>query len=238
MRVAMHQPHYLPWLGLIDKIDRCDLFVVFDHVQFERKGWQNRNYVASANGPTLLTVPVVQHSRDELILDKEVDNAKPWRAKHRKTIQQLYAAGAPYWERFGPQLLEIYDVEWKKLTELALATTQVVLRGFGVTTPIVRASDVGTFSGQRNDLVAEVAAAVGTTTLLCGDGSRSYIEPATFRDHGIEIEWQNFEHPVYAQHSRRNREFLPRMAALDLLLNAGPKGIDILRSAQREHTDQ
>ena len=63
VRVAMHQPHYLPWLGLLDKIDRCDLFVVLDHVQFERKGWQHRNYVASKNGPVLLTVPVVQRSR-------------------------------------------------------------------------------------------------------------------------------------------------------------------------------
>lgn len=44
MRVALHQPHYLPWLGLVDKIDRSDLFVVLDHVQYERKGWQNRNY--------------------------------------------------------------------------------------------------------------------------------------------------------------------------------------------------
>ena len=36
MRVAIHQPQYLPWLGYLDKIDRADLFVVLDCVQFTK----------------------------------------------------------------------------------------------------------------------------------------------------------------------------------------------------------
>ena len=41
MIVAAHQPHYLPWLGYLDKIARADLFVVMDDLQFEPQNFQN-----------------------------------------------------------------------------------------------------------------------------------------------------------------------------------------------------
>src|SRR5581483_975536 len=41
MLVAIHQPQFLPWLGYLDKIDRADLFVVLDCVQFKKNEWQN-----------------------------------------------------------------------------------------------------------------------------------------------------------------------------------------------------
>ena len=37
MLVAIHQPLYFPWLGYLDRMARSDLFVVLDHVQFERR---------------------------------------------------------------------------------------------------------------------------------------------------------------------------------------------------------
>ncbi|MEK7336636.1 MAG: WbqC family protein, partial [Nitrospirota bacterium] len=45
MRVTIHQPQFLPWLGYLDKIDRADLFIVLDTVQFKKNEWQNRNRI-------------------------------------------------------------------------------------------------------------------------------------------------------------------------------------------------
>jgi len=45
MIVAIHQPQYLPWLGYLDKIERCDTFVFLDNVQFKKNEWQNRNKI-------------------------------------------------------------------------------------------------------------------------------------------------------------------------------------------------
>ena len=45
MLVAIHQPHYLPWLGYLQRMARADLFIVLDHVQFERGNYQNRTQV-------------------------------------------------------------------------------------------------------------------------------------------------------------------------------------------------
>jgi len=36
MIVSIHQPNYLPWMGLMHKILESDIFIVLDDVQFVR----------------------------------------------------------------------------------------------------------------------------------------------------------------------------------------------------------
>ncbi|WP_394298803.1 WbqC family protein [Allosalinactinospora lopnorensis] len=206
--------------------------MVLDHVQYERKGWQNRNYVASKNGPVLLTVPVIQQSRDERIMDKLIDNSQHWREKHRRAIAEHCYRGAPFMEDFGKKFLRIYKEEWEYLSDLATATTRFILESFKITTPVVCASELGDFPGQKSELLAQLSAKVGATTMLSGDGARGYVDESVFQRYGIGVEWQQFQHPEYPQRTSPKGEFLPRMAALDLLLNVGPEGLDLLRGAR------
>ncbi len=55
---AIMQPTYLPWLGYFALIDRVDIFVFLDSVQFDRRSWQQRNRIKAADGLQMLTVPV------------------------------------------------------------------------------------------------------------------------------------------------------------------------------------
>ena len=40
MRVAIHQPQYLPWTTLIAKGCFVDTFILLDDVQFQRRGFR------------------------------------------------------------------------------------------------------------------------------------------------------------------------------------------------------
>lgn len=227
----MHQPHYLPWLGYLDKADRVDLFIYVDHVQFARKQWQNRNYVKTEQGHTMLTVPVMQESQAERIDEKLIDDRRPWRKKHRRTIEQSYSA-APYWTRYGPRLLEIYDKPWERLGELAITSTQFLLQEFGIATTFRRSSEFGMVPGAKTEMIADLCAKVGATTFLSGDGARDYLDVELLALQGVQVEWQRFIHPTYQQlHPRAG--FLPRMAALDMLLNVGPDSLSALRETNR-----
>lgn len=232
IRVAIHQPHYLPWLGLIDKIDRSDRFVVLDTVQFERRGWQNRNYVAGRGDPILLTVPVTQGHRTDRIVDKYIDNTHKWRRKHYTALSEHCYRNAPYWDDYAEEIARLYENEWKRVADLAMATTRMLLRGFGITTPLLRASELGDLPGAKSELLAQICARTGADTLVSGSGSKDYLDPEILRGHGVGIEWQDFHHPVYRQHARGHGDFVPRLSALDLLLNAGPDALHVLRRAR------
>lgn len=233
VRAALHQPHYLPWLGLIDKIDRSDLFIMLDTVQFERRGWQNRNYVGGHGKPVLLTVPVAQASREERILDKRIDNTQKWSTKHYRALAEHCYRKAPYWGDFRDEIVHLYETEWEDLAELAIATTRLLMRGFGIDTPILRASELGDFPGRKSELLAQICAKAGANTMLSGDGARDYLDPDIVHRHGVDIEWQGFRHPEYRQHTRGSADaFVPRLSAIDLLLNAGPDSLHVLRQAR------
>ena len=61
--VAIHQPAYLPWFGLVDKIARADVFVLLDTVQFNRRAYQHRTLYSTADGPRYLSLDVASRIR-------------------------------------------------------------------------------------------------------------------------------------------------------------------------------
>ena len=93
MRVTIHQPQFLPWLGYLDKINRADLFVALDSVQFKKNEWQNRNRIRTARGWQWLTVPVL-HDFGQRIKEVRISQATDWRAKHLKALEMHYAHAA------------------------------------------------------------------------------------------------------------------------------------------------
>jgi hypothetical protein len=226
----MHQPHYLPWLGYVDKADRADLFIFVDHVQFVRKQWHNRNYVKTQQGPTLLTVPVLQDSRAERIADKIVDERRPWRKKHRRTLEQSYGS-APFWATYGAKLAHSYDEPRERLVDVSVTSSRFVFDAFGVATPCRRSSEFGEIPGAKTEMIAALCELVGATTFVSGDQARDYLDVELLARQGVAVEWQHFAHPVYPQlHPAAG--FVPRLAAIDLLLNCGPESLDILRGAR------
>ena len=104
--LSVLQPGYLPWLGFFDQMRQCDVFVLYDDVQFDKHGWRNRNRVKSPQGVQWLTVPVRHKGLGkQKIIDVEIDNTTVWGRKHVATIQQCYAK-APFLGKNLPKLKE------------------------------------------------------------------------------------------------------------------------------------
>ena len=112
MKVAIHQPHFLPWLGYLHRMAQADLFVLLDHVQFERRNYQNRTMIRLADQGHWLTVPVVQNSQKERIVDKLVDNrldgTKWWSANHFATLRHAYRA-APFFDVYAQSMQRLFE---------------------------------------------------------------------------------------------------------------------------------
>ena len=232
MLVAIHQPHYIPWLGYLDRMRKADLFVVLDHVQFERRNYQNRTTILLEGEGKLLTVPVVQLSQKETILEKAIDNSetgnRQWGPIHYKTLKYAYRK-APYFAQYAPRLQEILEARWDKLLDLDLAMLDFVRDAFGITTPLARSSQMSV-EGARSELLLNICRKVGPGTTFLGGlgGSRGYLDLEAFAQAGIGVQWQEFAHPTYKQCS--GEAFVPGLMSLDALFNCGPAARDLLHS--------
>src|SRR5258706_7428566 len=122
MLVAVHQPHFLPWLGYLDRIRRADLFIVLDHVQFERRNFQNRTRIRLDDRPHWLTVPVIQQSQGERVLEKRIDNPprnseRGWGMKHYQTLRHAYR-DADDFATWGSELKALLTARLGQLVDL------------------------------------------------------------------------------------------------------------------------
>ena len=229
MIVAIHQPHFLPWLGYLHRMAQADLFVLLDHVQFERRNYQNRTMIRMNGGEQWLTVPVVQRSQKERILEKEVDNqlegAKAWGNVHRLTLKHAYGR-AGFFGTYASSLQRLLEARWERLVDLNIASLELLREAFGIKTRLVRSSELGV-EGAKADLILNLCRATGADTLLAGmGGSRGYLDVEAFARAGVSITWHDFKHPVYAQHG--GGPFNAGLSAIDLLFNCGPASRGVL----------
>lgn len=235
MIVATHQPHYLPWLGYLDRMQKADLFVILDHVQFERRNYQNRTRILLDGVPRWLTVPVVQVSQQERVIDKRIENAsgdkKSWGLKHYQTLRHAYR-DAPFFDFYGPKLFKILSTCPERLVDIDQMTLDFLREALDIHTPLVNSSELN-LSGARSELILNLCLAVGADTYLAGmGGSRTYLDQAMFAKAGVEIVWQEFQHPIYFQCG--GAPFMPGLSAVDLLFNHGPQSRDILHRQLRQ----
>jgi hypothetical protein len=224
MIVAAHQPAYLPWLGYLDKVARCDVFVLVDDVQYEAQNFQNRNRVKVNNGVAWLTVPLAHGPQSDRVCDKLIANQSSlkehWQRRTWMTLVTHYRR-APHFARYADELEEVYTRTWSSLVELDVHLLELFMRWLGVTRPIVRASSLGV-EGQKTDHILAFCKRVGADTYLSGSGgSATYLDVQKMQSNGVKVVWQRFAHPVYPQRYP-SLGFIRNLSTIDLLLNCGP----------------
>lgn len=236
---AICQPHYLPWIGYFEMIDRVDTFVYLDDVQFVRREWKNRNRIRKdlrSAETKWLTVPVEKAPWPGLPIDRTlVRRDRDWFAEHRHAIRTVHAK-SPHAALLGDLLERIAAAAEpaEDLATLNIETTRVLCEQLGITTAFARAS---TFDvpGRKTEKLHGLLKCVGANHYLANDASRVYLDRDLLAGDGIGSEFQGYEHPVYAQHcGREELPFVSHLSVLDLIANAGDGALDIIRSGRTQ----
>ena len=89
MRVSIHQPNYIPWIGYFEKIFLSDTFVFFDNVQMPmNKSLVSRNKILFQSKPMWLTIPT-EKGGIKPIKEVKISDTK-WKKKHLNTLYHAY----------------------------------------------------------------------------------------------------------------------------------------------------
>jgi hypothetical protein len=228
MRVAIHQPNFLPWLGYFYKLARCDLFVILDDAQFSKEGYINRTMIKTTSGKQWLSVPIRTKGRmDQRIGEAEIEQGRPWQRKNTETLRQAYAK-APHYAAYGETLEEILARPRTSLVQLNLELLGAMARFLGVETPVLRASEIQGVDGASTQRLVSICRSVGAAEYLSGQGGHNYQDEQLFQDAGIRLVYNDFVHPVYPQ---LHGEFQAGLSAIDLLFNVGEASRDVLSGA-------
>ena len=79
--VLILQSNYIPWKGYFDLIRHADEFVIYDNIEFTKKGWINRNRILFNGNDLFITLPLKNdsdflHIRDRFLSDNWIVDRK------------------------------------------------------------------------------------------------------------------------------------------------------------------
>lgn len=224
MRLGVLQPSYLPWLGFFDQMRRVDAFVFLDDVQFTRRDWRNRNKIRTREGWAWLTVPVLQKSRfKQPLKETRIDDSAPWRRKHKEAIRAHYGQ-APFFDLYFPSLESVYNKRRDFLLDLCFETLRIFQEALTIKTPTLKSSDLEV-EAAKGEKILGICRKLDATHYLSGAAGMNYLSGEEFQRHGIALEVQDYQHPIYNQ---RYPGFVPCLSVIDLLFNVGERSRDVL----------
>jgi hypothetical protein len=78
---AIMQPYFLPYLGYWQLMKSVEEWVIFDDIQYIKKGWVNRNKITNIHNSQeslYLMIPTIGRRRDTLIREVRISNSYNW----------------------------------------------------------------------------------------------------------------------------------------------------------------
>ncbi len=220
--VVINQPGYFPALHFFEQIQRADVFVFYDDVQYTRSDWRNRNRIKKPRGWQWITVPV-KNRMGQKINEAKIDNTSKWQLVHARVIEANYSK-APYFHSYWEELKPAFSKKWELLIDLDMFLITKICRILNIDHHFEMASSLG-ISGGKTERLVNICRHFNADTYYSPGKSKSYLDVDQFNQAGIDVEFQNYVHPTYPQ---LYGDFIPYMSVIDLLLNCGEKSIERL----------
>lgn len=222
MILTIHQPMYLPYPGIFNKMENADIFVFLDDVQYSDGYYYNRNRIKTQRGTLMLTVPLLKSLGQKLNEIRIATNIK-WQKKHLKSIYANYSK-ADYFNSYIDFFEEIYNMQWEKLHNLNMKTMLYIMEALDTNTqfylsPEPKCESTGT---QR---IIDICKALDADTYLSGIGGTDYLDQKLFKKNNIRLEFQRYAPKEYKQ---LWGEFIPNLSIIDLLFNLGDRAKEFI----------
>ena len=226
MIAVVHQPEFVPWLGFFERLTVCDVCIILDHAQFQKRGFINRNRIKTDRGPVWLTIPIVHEDSMKPINEVRIQAGTGWQKKQWRRLEAYYRH-APHFKEYASPLKDIMDREWGFIAPLDVALIRYCMVVLKIDIPIKLSSELR-IEGKSSEMLVHICQSVGADTYLSGIGGKRYMDFDTFERNAIKVMFQEFVHPEYPQQFSQI-PFVPSLSILDLLFNCGEKSVDIIR---------
>jgi len=220
--VSICQSNYIPWKGYFDLIKSSDIFVIYDHVQYTKNDWRNRNLIKSNQGLQWLTIPVSQNKLGQKINETMISYDK-WNIKHWKTLKSIYSK-SPFFKEYSEYFEELYfNTNSKYISEINQKFIKSLIDLLEIKTKVILSSNFETVSDKNENLI-NILLKLNATEYLSGPSAKDYIDEKLFTDNGINVKYIDYTN--YQPYTQLHGEFEHGVSILDLIFNVGLKEIN------------
>jgi hypothetical protein len=215
-KVAIMQPYFLPYIGYFQLINAVDEFIIYDNIQYTKKGWINRNRILDNGSDKLFTVPLKKDSDYLDVVDRKLSDT--WDKDRKKLINSLYTLyhKAPYFEEAYSIVTECLLDDENNLFNFILNSLNRVNKYLDIETSIVISSSIGVdHSLKSQDKVIAICKAEKATTYINAIGGMDLYSKTVFESNELELKFIKSHSITYDQF---DGAFVPWLSIVDVMM--------------------
>jgi len=210
------QPYFFPYTAYWQLVASVDTFVVFDDVNFIRRGYINRNNILLNERSFRITLELMGASQNKFINEISIGNNK---SQLLKTIWHAYANKAAYFPEIFPFIEELILRDDLILSTYLAHSISRISEFLQINTNFLFSSDISKpdrINGQEK--ILKICDSIGASTYVNLPGGRDLYDPRVFFENGISIE---FIEPMNLSYSQSGPQFVRDLSIIDPLMFLG-----------------
>jgi hypothetical protein len=208
------QPYFLPYLGYFQLISAVDTFIVYDNIQYTKKGWINRNRMLRNGEAVLFSLPLQKGSDFLHIRERNLAAGfVPDELLNRFTGAYRRA---PNFTSVFPILEDILRHEDTNLFRFLHQSISKLCDYLHIGTPIRISSDIViNHDLTKQEKVLAICRETRATTYVNAIGGVDLYSPADFRAAETDLKFLDSKPYEYAQFGH---DFVPSLSIIDVLM--------------------
>lgn len=226
MRTAIMQPYLFPYIGYFQLISAVDTFIVYDNIQFSKKGWINRNRILVNGSDAYITLPLKKDSDYLDIVDRQLSD--DWPAERKKMLNRIAESyrKAPQYSSVFPLIERILLFEEKNLFHFIFNSLRHICDYLEIRTPFIVSSTISiNHSLKAEQKVMALCKAAGAGVYINPIGGVELYNKQEFEKEGIELKFLKADNVPYAQ---LKNEFVPFLSIIDVMMFNDKAGVSSL----------
>ena len=212
MKIGVMQPYFMPYVGYFQLMAAVDKYVIFDDVNYIKRGWSARNNILVNGQKHLFNIAVEGGSQNNLYTQvKVIDDF----SKLRKTLEMAYKK-APYFQDTMNILEKVFVYEDRRFNHFMRNSYSVILDYLGIETELLFSSDLSNKKALKGkDKILDICLLLGANEYYNAIGGQELYDRQEFADNGIKL---GFVEPTLEPYSQLTKEFMPGLSIIDVLM--------------------
>ena len=189
MKVSIMQPYFFPYIGYFQLIANSDVFVIYDDVNFIKKGWINRNSILVNNTSYLFSMPLQNVSQNKLINEIFISDLDKWKMDLLKTISSSYKK-APFYQDVYPLIEKIISFDELNLAIYIQNSIQNLCAYLNINTKLIMSSEIVKNNGLKGEnKIIDICLQLGANQYVNAIGGFELYTKENFRVKNIDLKF-------------------------------------------------
>lgn len=219
MRLAIMQPYFFPYIGYFQLLHAVDKFVVYDNIEFTKKGWIHRNRILVNGADAYISLTLKKDSDYLHVKDRVLSEG--FEKEKEKILRRIEGAykKAPYFSETIPLIREIIGCNHKNLFNYIYHSIKRLLDHLDIDTELIISSEIGINHDLKGkEKVLGICKEVNATHYINPIGGMELYNKKEFSKNRIELSFLKTREISYKQ---LNNGFIPWLSVIDVLMFNG-----------------